>query len=175
MAASPHPLPFMARRRWVFPVILGMVIHAAPAHSDDATAEAPVVVATGSGPLETSIEVQKLLVGEGPAGGTVRQFVDARRLEAGEQLYYTLRVKNPGRTPVSDVVVTKRLPYGVDYVPGSAVGPGCSVALSMDNGLTFTGDKGKGANGAFTHVRWTFDHPLAPGATALLRFRAVFL
>jgi uncharacterized repeat protein (TIGR01451 family) len=175
MAASPLQSSFMPRSRWIFLAILGTAIHAAPVRADDASVEAPVVVATGSGPLETSIEVQKLLVNKGPDGATVRQFVDARRLEAGEQLYYTVRVKNPGRTPVTDVVVTKRLPYGVVYVPGSAVGPGCSVELSTDNGVTFARDKGKGATGAFTHVRWTFDRPLAPGATALLRFRAVFL
>ncbi len=129
-------------------------------------------MATGSGPLETRIEVQKLVTREGPGGETVRQFVEAGRLEAGEQLYYTIRVTNSGREPVSDVMVTKQLPYGVNYMPGSATGPGCRIELSLDGGVTFERAGGKGA---YTHVRWIFDQPLAPGATALLRFRAVFL
>jgi uncharacterized repeat protein (TIGR01451 family) len=150
--------------------LLGGVLQAFPARAaDDPAAED--VVATGSGPLETGIEVEKLVLEERPDGGTARQFVAAGRLEAGEQLYYTVRVTNPGREQVTDVVITKRLPFGVDYVPGSAAGPACRVEFSSDGGATFSRSGGKGA---YTHVRWTFEHPLAPGATALLRFRAVF-
>jgi uncharacterized repeat protein (TIGR01451 family) len=171
--ASRYPqLPFASGGYWVLLAMLGIFVHAAKARSEDDSGAAPVVVAEGSGPLETSIEVQKLVVMEGPDGRTVRQFVEARRLKAGEQLYYTIAVKNPGRDPVSNVVVTKRLPYGMEYAPGSAAGPACKVELSMDGGVTFARAGGKGA---YTHVRWTFEYPLAPGATALLRFRAVFL
>lgn len=172
MVARPPELPLVSRRCWVFLALLGTATHPAPTLADDDSAAASVIETAGSGPLETSIEVQKLVAREGPDGGTVRQFVDARRLEAGEQLYYTVRVTNPGREPVSDVIVTKRLPYGVDYVPASAAGPACRVELSSDGGVTFARPSGKGA---YTHVRWIFEHPLAPGATALLRFRAVFL
>jgi uncharacterized repeat protein (TIGR01451 family) len=164
-------LPLMPRKCWVFRALMLGALLAAPALADDAPGTAGAIVATGSGPLETGIEVQRLLATEGPDGTIVRQYVDARRLEAGEQVYYTIRVTNPGRQPVKDVVVTKRLPLGVDYVPGSAVGPACEVMLSSDGGTTFTSTQGKGA---YTHVRWILNDPLAPGATALLRFRAVF-
>jgi uncharacterized repeat protein (TIGR01451 family) len=166
----PESLP-APRSDWVFLAILGGVLQAAPTLADEVTEAAGTVLATGSGPLETSIQMQRLVVEEGADGRTARQFVEARRLEAGEQIYYTVRVTNPGREPVDEVVLTKRLPYGVDYVPGSAVGPACTVELSSDGGTTFAPTRGKGS---YTHVRWTFRHPLAPGATALLRFRAVF-
>ena len=172
MPMRPPESPPAPCRCWVFPAILGVVLQAAPALAEDVTEAAGTVLATGSGPLETGIQIQRLVVEEGADGRTVRQFVDARRLEAGEQVYYTVRVTNPGREPVGEVVVTKRLPYGVDYVPGSAVGPACTVELSSDGGTSFAPARGKGS---YTHVRWTFRHPLAPGATALLRFRAVFL
>ena len=124
-------------RCWVFLAMLGLATHASVVAADDAAAAAPAVVATGDGPLETTIEVQKLLIRDGSEDGAVREFVDAQRLNAGEQLYYTIRVTNPGQKPVDDVTVTKRLPYGVDYVPGSAVGPGCRTELSLDGGVTF--------------------------------------
>ena len=107
---------------------------------------------------------------EGPGGQTVNRFVEARRLEAGEQVYYTIRVTNPGREPVTDIVVTKRLPYGVDYRARLGHGPGCrGRALDPTAARRFARARGKGP---YTHVRWTLEHPLAPGATALLRFRA---
>jgi hypothetical protein len=63
------------------------------------------------------------------------------------------------------------MPFGVDYVTGSAAGPACNVELSADNGASYSSS---GKPGEFTHVRWVFQRPLAPGATALLRFRATF-
>jgi len=172
MRLRPVNSPFSSRGCRAFLVGLCLATHAAAVGGQDDPAAVPAVVATGSGPLEARIEVQKLVATEGPGGEIVRQFVEARRLEAGEQLYYTVRVTNPGQEPVDDMVVTKQLPFGVDYVPGSAAGPGCSIELSLDGGVTFERAGGKGA---YTHVRWIFGQPLAPGATALLRFRAVFL
>lgn len=172
MCPGPVKSPFSARSCRVLLVALGLATHAIEVVGQDDPAAVPVVVATGSGPLETRIEVQTLVAREGPDGEIVRQFVEAGRLEAGDQLYYTVRVTNPGQEPVGDVMVTKQLPYGVDYVPGSAAGPGCRIELSLDGGVTFERASGKGA---YTHVRWILGQPLAPGATALLRFRAVFL
>ncbi len=142
-----------------------------PVLAADPGGEAPAVAATGSGPLETEIMVEGLVPDERANGGQDMRFVEARRLEAGEQVYYTIRVRNPGKEPVTDVVVTKRMPFGVHYVAGSATGPACDVALSVDNGATYSSG---GKPGDFTHVRWLFQRPLAPGATALLRFRATF-
>lgn len=137
----------------------------------DTSAEAPVVATTGSGPLETEIVVEGLVSEERANGSEEKRFVEARRLSAGEEIYYTVRVRNPGKEPVTDIVVTKRMPFGVDYVTGSARGPACDVEFSADNGATFAS---AGKPNEFTHVRWVFQRPLAPGATALLRFRATF-
>jgi uncharacterized repeat protein (TIGR01451 family) len=172
MSFRPVKSRFSSRGGRILLVALGLFMHASAIAAEEDPAAAPVVVATGSGPLQTRIAVQRLVTRERPGGETVRQFVEARRLEAGEQLYYTIRVTNPGQEPVDDVVVTKQLPYGVDYVPGSAAGPGCRIEFSLDGGVTFERASGKGA---YTHVRWIFEQPIAPGATALLRFRAVFL
>ncbi len=137
---------------------------ASPVAADSAT------VATGSGPLETEIVAERYLLPQSPEEGAAR-FVIAGRLDAGDEVYYTIRVRNPGKEPVSGAEITKRLPLGMHYVAGSATGPACDVAFSMDGGVTFVSD----ADAAqLTHVRWALRRPLAPGATALLRFRAVF-
>lgn len=172
MPERPVKSRFSSRGCRILLVSLGLAGHTVPVAAQDGSAAAPVVVAEGSGPLETSILVEKLVTREGPGEEPVRQFETARRIKAGEQLYYTVRVTNAGQEPVGDIVVTKQMPYGVDYVPGSAAGPGCRIELSLDGGASFERGGGKAA---YTHLRWSFEQALAPGATALLRFRAVFL
>ena len=151
-----------------------------------AAVEAPdsqaVAQASGSGPLQTAIDVETLQVRKGPDGQEIRRWKRADRLRSGEEVHYTVRVTNPGKQPVTDVVVTKRLPFGVHYLPGTATGPACQVQFSSDGGATFATPKDpvaktKGAPKPaieYTHVRWILRRPLSPGATALLRFRATF-
>jgi uncharacterized repeat protein (TIGR01451 family) len=153
--------------------LLTVLGHLTVAHAEDPeSAPAPAASATGSGPLETEMIVEALRPTEHGADTGAKHFVVARRLKAGEEVYYTLRVRNPGKAPVEDVVVTKQLPLGVDYVRGSAAGPACDIEFSTDGGETF-GPAAKNG-GPYTHVRWILSRPLAPGATALLRFRAIF-
>jgi len=127
-------------------------------------------IATGSDLLETAIVVEKLLPPVRPGQGGER-FVPTTRLQAGDEVHYTIRVRNPGKDPVIDVQVTKRMPDGLHYIEGSAVGPAADVEFSADGGDTFAA---KPDAPEFTHVRWTLQRPLPPGATALLRFRATF-
>lgn len=129
-------------------------------------------VAVGTGTLTTEIIVEKFGVETGPDGRERLRFVRATRLAAGDEVHYTIRVHNPGDVPVLDIVVTKRLPFGLGYIPGSAVGPACEVEFSTDGGATFA--PASRMPGNFSHVRWILRRPLAPGATALLRFRATF-
>jgi len=142
-------------------------------------------LAAGSGPLEAKVEAQTLQVTQQPDGSELRRWRTATRLKAGEEVYYTVRVRNPGKAPVMNVVVTKRMPFGVAYLKGSATGPDCAVQFSLDGGVTFApaaqpaaSTKGKparkGPGPEYTHLRWILSQPLAPGATALLRFRATF-
>jgi uncharacterized repeat protein (TIGR01451 family) len=127
-------------------------------------------IATGSDLLETAIVAEKLELPTRPGQGAGR-FVPATRLVAGDEVHYTLRVTNPGKAPVTDVQVTKRMPQGLQFIPGSAVGPSSLVEFSVDGGTTFSA---RPQGGEFTHVRWSLRRPLPPGATALLRFRATF-
>ena len=176
------PVPKFQSAPWLLACAL-VAFSPCQAADDDAEAQA-VAVATGSGPLETAIVVETLQIEEGPGGKELRRWAPADRLTAGEEVHYTVRVTNPGKEPVSAIVVTKRLPYGVHYLPGTATGPACEVQFSTDGGNTFArperaaGGSKKGQRKSpaveYTHVRWILSNPLNPGATALLRFRAKF-
>ncbi len=168
-------------------VLLGMPHWSSRALAQGIAENPKVAEATGSGPLVTSIEVQKLEVSEGPGGQEIRRWVAAERLNAGDEIHYTVRVHNPGKQAVDTVVVTKRLPFGVRYLRGSATGPAAEVQFSIDGGETYAtpevlaqaaggGKKGqrKLLENDYTHVRWVLKKPLGPASTALLRFRATF-
>jgi uncharacterized repeat protein (TIGR01451 family) len=173
--------PLVQAGPWLLACALALGAPCRAAEEADAQTAA---VATGSGPLETTIVVETLQVEEGPGGKEIRRWAPADRLTAGEEIHYTVRVTNPGKQPVSEIVVTKRLPYGVHYLPGTATGPGCEVQFSTDGGNTFakpersSGGSKKGTRKSptveYTHVRWILGNSLDPGATALLRFRAKF-
>jgi uncharacterized repeat protein (TIGR01451 family) len=172
----PHvpPRPIEHRPRWPLArpalglLLLGLAAAALGAEPEMTAAGA--AIATGTDLLETEIVVEKLEPADPPSRPHAR-FVPAGRLETGDEVHYTIRVRNPGAAPVNDVQVTKRMPFGLHYLPGSAKGPACDIEFSADGGKTFAA---KPTNGEYTHVRWSMRRPLPPGSTALLRFRAKF-
>ena len=126
-------------------------------------------LATGSDLLETEIIAE---IFERPAReGDPPRFAVARRLSAGDEVHYTIRVRNPGQEPVRDVQVTKRMPYGMLYLPGTAAGPASDIEFSTDGGRSF---QAQPETDELSHLRWNLRRPLPPGATALLRVRATF-
>lgn len=163
-------LPPVARASWARAAALLMGLWLAGALAQPQATADGVAVATGSGTLETEIVVEKLLSANPPTR-PFALFAPVGRLEAGDEVHYTIRVRNPGKQPVTDAQVTKRLPVGLHYLAGSATGPSCTIEFSTDGGSTFTTQR-KDAD--YTHVRWTLQRSLAPGATTLLRFRATF-
>jgi len=151
-------------------VLLLTAVAAPAAASGPELTATGAAIATGSDLLETAIVVERLEPPPRPGQGAGR-FVPASRLAAGDEVHYTLRVTNPGKSSVTDVQVTKRLPQGLQFIAGSATGPSSIVEFSADGGATFLA---KPESAEFTHVRWTLRRPLPAGATALLRFRATF-
>lgn len=175
------------RRVLVVSLMLGLGSWAMPAWTQPTDDLRSVAEVTGSGPLEVTIEVERLEIGTGPGGAETRRWIAADRLNAGDEIHYTVRVRNPGKQPVENVVVTKRLPFGVHYLRNSAAGPATEVQFSIDGGKTFatpdalqraaSGGKKtprKALDDQYTHVRWVLRKPLGPASTALLRFRAKF-
>lgn len=142
------------------------------------------------GPAEP-IEVQTELIaevreplGQPPADRPTYRYLPATVLAQGQVVYYTLRITNPTPVPARGVFVTQRIPANTTYVPGSAAGPGADVSFSIDGGETFAratelvttqdGKKRPIPAEQYTHIRWQLRNPLAAGASALARFRAVF-
>ncbi|WP_129647044.1 DUF11 domain-containing protein [Peristeroidobacter agariperforans] len=133
-----------------------------------------------------AVELRTQLVAEvrettGPAERPTFRLAPATRLSQGQVVYYTVRITNPTPVFANKVQVSQLIPANTTYLPGSAAGPGAEIEFSIDGGQTFgrpeslkQTDGTRAPPARYTHIRWTLDNPLAPGATALARFRATF-
>jgi uncharacterized repeat protein (TIGR01451 family) len=102
----------------------------------------------------------------------------------GDRLAYALLCRNVGAEQAREAEVTDRIPFGTVYEAGSATSEGARVTFSLDGAKTFkrepltyettdaTGKKVKKPvpPSMITHLRWTFEEPLAPSAERLVRF-----
>ena len=80
-------------------------------------------------------------------------------------------------------MVEDQIPKGTTYLDNSAFGNDAEVTFSVDGGKTYSAPEKLQINGAdgkmrpalagdYTHIRWTVNGPLAPGAGGSVSFRA---
>jgi uncharacterized repeat protein (TIGR01451 family) len=120
------------------------------------------------------------------ATAAVRQdnaLVPADRVMPGDEVFYTLEIRNKGSRPLPAPTVDFAIPAHMRYVANSAVGAGAEVSYSVDGGHSFerpdnltvaVGTNRRLATPAdYTHIRWRLKHALKAKALALARFRAI--
>jgi uncharacterized repeat protein (TIGR01451 family) len=121
------------------------------------------------------------------ATAAVRQdqgLVPADRVVPGDEVFYTLEIRNTGSRPLPPPTVDFAIPEHMRYIANSAVGAGAEVSYSVDGGQTFDrpenlsvvpvgGDPRLATAADYTHIRWRLKHALQAKAMALARFRAV--
>jgi uncharacterized repeat protein (TIGR01451 family) len=117
-------------------------------------------------------------------GRQIVKLAPADRVGPGDQVIYTLEIRNAGEAPVRDATIVYAVPSHMRYVADSATGPGAEVRYSVDGGHTFerpenlrVQDAGGRARVArqdeYTHIRWTLRNALNANSVAFARFRAV--
>ena len=128
--------------------------------------------------LELVAELRVVQAGKGYV------FVPATTVMEGQEIFYTLYIRNPSDKYLTTLSIDRALPANTQYVPGSATGAGAEILFSVDGGRNFAKptelrDPEDPAHAAspdqYTHIRWRLRYPLAPGAVVLARFRAVFV
>jgi len=141
-------------------------------------------VAAGADDSTQEFVIQTVAERRVQANGGI-EYAPADQLRVGDEIFYTLRVRNAGNSAVQNAVIVKAMPHNTRYVQNSATGPGAVVEFSVDGGKSFARPEQLTVRASenairnateddYTHIRWRLHHPLASGATALLRFRAVF-
>lgn len=157
--------------RWVIVVVFcGMLCHGA--------------AAAERGGIRTELIAQVRESMGTASGAEGYRFAPATVLAQGQVIHYTVRISNPNPHYVRGVAVIQPVPINTVYVPGTAAAPGATVSFSVDGGRTFApadelvlrveGGTRAAQPASYTHIRWQLRNPLAPGATALARFQAVF-
>jgi uncharacterized repeat protein (TIGR01451 family) len=117
-------------------------------------------------------------------GREIVRLAPANRVVPGDQVIYTLEIRNIGPTAVHDPVVTYAVPSHMMYVADSATGPGAEVRFSLDNGHFFDRPENLRVSDTegrirpakpdeYTHIRWTLKNALKSNSVAFARFRAV--
>ena len=117
-------------------------------------------------------------------GRDIVKLAPANRVVPGDQVIYTLEIRNPGRAAVREPVVTYAMPSHMMYVADSATGPGAEVRYSVDDGHHFDrpenlrvsdsdGHSHPAKPDDYTHIRWKLKNTLKSKSVAFARFRAV--
>ncbi len=131
--------------------------------------------------LEMLVEKEVVVL---EAGKEITRRVEAKTIESGNEIIYTIRYRNSGDATATNVVLNNPVPKDTVYVVGSATGSGTEITFSIDGGksykkpslLTYEVDsaEGKVARKAtperYTHIRWIVE-AIPPQAEGEVGFR----
>jgi uncharacterized repeat protein (TIGR01451 family) len=151
---------------------LGLLLCVASAHGQESLG--PISVKT-----DAEVEMRTT-----ENGREVVKLAPADQVVPGDQVIYTLEVRNTAVSPVRSPTVDYAIPEHMVFVADTAVGPGAEVSYSVDGGRTFERPESLRALGVdgrprvalaaeYTHIRWQLKNSLKGNSVAFLRFRAV--
>lgn len=120
----------------------------------------------------------------GEPGREVVKLVPAKRVVPGDEVIYTLEIRNPSGHDAVMPRVVRPVPAHMAYLADTATGPGAEVTFSVDGGRTFDLPENLSVVGVdgklrlakaieYTHIRWQLKNTLKAKSVAFARFRAV--
>lgn len=150
---------------------------------------AGLVLGLGPGPAQAQGRLDLRAVAEqeilevDSSGKEVVKRVPASKVVPGDEVIYTITARSLSDEPVENVQIDDPIPAHTTYVMGSVEGEDAVITFSVDGGKTFgrsdtltrvdaSGARRPAEAKDYTHVRWRFDEPLAPGGTRKVSFRA---
>jgi len=130
--------------------------------------------------IQTTSEIE--IVDTDADGNSVTRLEPASKVVPGDTVIYTVTFSNTGSEPAENVVITNPVPRYMEYVDGTAFGPGTEISFSIDGGkswgapgelvVTALDGSDRPAQAAdYTDIRWILGNELQPGAQGFARFR----
>jgi len=71
------------------------------------------------------------------AGKTVKKMVEAKDVEPGTVVFYTVFFRNDGNEKATNAVIENQIPKDTSYVAGSAQGKDAEITFSIDGGKSY--------------------------------------
>lgn len=172
-AAAPRRAPSAALALMLFASAVALAQTPAGGSMESAAAGEPVTIDTNAELVKTTITNDKVRIELSPAD----------RLVGGDEVLYTVKVRNRGAVGIDHYAFTIPIPAHMSYVANSAVAPGADLSFSVDGGETFDTPENLSVHGAdgkqrpaaaadYTHIRWVLRNRLKAGSMTLARFRA---
>ncbi|MCH7510421.1 MAG: DUF11 domain-containing protein [Proteobacteria bacterium] len=135
---------------------------------------------TGVIQIQTSADVE--IIETDASGETVTRLEPASKVVPGDIVIYTVSFSNTGSEPAENVVITNPVPRHMEYVDGTAFGPGADISFSIDGGQSWgmpeelvvtaaDGSERPAVASDYTDIRWILRNELQPGAQGFARFR----
>ncbi len=117
-------------------------------------------------------------------GHETLRLAPADRVVPGDEVVYTLEIRNVGAAAIRAPTVTNPVPAHMAYLADSATGPGAEVSFSVDGGHDFERPENLRVVDAeghlrqanckdYTHIRWKLRNTIKSNSVAFARFRAV--
>ncbi len=130
--------------------------------------------------IQTSADVE--IIETDASGETVTRLEPASKVVPGDIVIYTVSFSNTGSEPAENVVITNPVPRHMEYVDGTAFGPGADISFSIDGGQSWgapeelvvtaaDGSERPALASDYTDIRWILRNELQPGAQGFARFR----
>jgi uncharacterized repeat protein (TIGR01451 family) len=104
-----------------------------------------------------------------------RDSTGSLRSMPGDIVRYTLMAENTGAQSAHNIEVVDPIPFGTEYVAGSATGEGSAIFYSVDGGNTYSrqpmidvrDEQGRVVRkpapaSMYTHVKWVITQPMQP-------------
>lgn len=130
--------------------------------------------------VKTVVQKEEVTVDEN--GEEKVRLVDASTVIPGDEVIYTVTFQNISDQAAENVVITNPIASDLEYVDGSAFGPGTEIVFSVDGGTLFAGanDLAVEEDGVtrparpsdYTHIRWQMQNEIPAGSQGVARFRA---
>ena len=146
-----------------------------------------VLVAASGHATSPSIRVRLLAEVERKSvegGREIVKLAPADRVVPGDEVIYTVEVRNTGSSDVVAPLIVRPVPTHMRLLGDSATGPGAEVTYSIDGGRVFDRAENlttvgsdhrprRATAGDYTHIRWQLKSTLKPKSVAYARFRAL--
>lgn len=134
------------------------------------------------GKIMLTNKVFKQVIKADEQGNTTYDYIEPDTALPGDVMMYTITFENIGDSPAEGIVINNPVPNNSEYRVGSAKGKNAEIVFSIDGGESFgnpedlvvndkNGKQWTAKPESYTHIRWVYKQPLAPGEKDEVSFK----